>query len=308
MTDEPRSPEEILEESRELLRQANDVIYFLPDALVETELESGRVVAMNRMAELIFGYEPADIAAGLSGFALFSDEDAERVRRLVDEYVGASRARGVAYVRSGRQDLYEFEMRRKGGGVFHAETQSSFVLDARGVPVRLRSLIRDVSDRKAMERKLDELSVRDPLTGCYNRRHLERLRSHLEDPEARWGCVVLDLDDFKAVNDTHGHDEGDRVLRGFAHFVGRHHRIEDILIRLGGDEFGIVVDADSEDEILGLARRLRDAAPAHSPSAFSLGVAYRQDGEAVEEVLARADHVMYKAKARTAASMRRPEK
>jgi diguanylate cyclase (GGDEF)-like protein len=215
---------------------------------------------------------------------------------LIQKYVGKSLTTGEAYVRSGRHDLQEITLRRKDGSTFVAETQSSFVLDSGGRPTGMQTIIRDVTARKEMERRLEELSYRDPLTGCYNRRHLEGRRADLERPTARWACVVFDLDNFKAVNDTYGHEEGDRVLRGFAHFLARQHRADDVLVRTGGDEFALIVRADSEAEAQNLAERLVEAAALDSPASFSLGVAYRRPGETVTEAMARADRTMYAAR------------
>jgi diguanylate cyclase (GGDEF)-like protein len=167
------------------------------------------------------------------------------------------------------------------------------LVDEEGQPAGFEGLLRDITDRKDLERRLEELSVRDPLTGCYNRRYLESLRSRLERPTARWGCLLLDLDNFKAVNDTYGHEEGDRVLQGVAHFIRRHGRAEDVVIRLGGDEFAIFVAASSHEELGTIADRLREVAPFESPAPFSLGVAFRELGEKIEQVVSRADHDMY---------------
>lgn len=112
------------------------------------------------------------------------------------------------------------------------------------------------------------------------------------------GLLVLDLDRFKEINDTYGHDEGDRVLRGFAHFLARHHRPDDLLIRTGGDEFALVVRADSEQEVQGVSQRLLEAARLDSPAGFSLGVAYRHPGETLDQVMARADRTLYATRGR----------
>ena len=238
---------------------------------METEIAEQRVVYLNRMAQLLFGYDAEDVRAGLPGKALFAEDQFEEVLRALARYVAPSIEKGVRYVKSGRQELLEFRMKRKDGSTFTAETQSSFVLDASGIPRRMRSIVRDMTARKELERRLEELSHRDPLTGCYNRRHLEAARSDLERPTARWACLVFDLDGFKAINDTYGHEEGDRVLRGFAHFVGRQHRADDILVRTGGDEFALIVRADSEAEADGVSARLLEAAGPRQPRGLQHG-------------------------------------
>jgi diguanylate cyclase (GGDEF)-like protein/PAS domain S-box-containing protein len=282
----------------QLRRELDAVLFHLPDALVEVDLESGRVLYLNRLAQILLGYSGEDVKAGLHSRLLFDEGEYEKATQVVNSFVSRSRETGAPYERSGGQDLYEFRMCRKGGDTFFAETNTSFLLNESGVPVRMRTILRDISPRKEMERRLAELSVRDPLTGCYNRRYLERQQPELERPTARWACLVFDLNDFKVINDTYGHEEGDRVLRSFVHFVSRHHRTDDILIRLGGDEFGLILHADSEKEVQVVSRRILEAAALDSPAGFSMGMAYRRPGEGLEAVLARADRVMYASRGR----------
>jgi diguanylate cyclase (GGDEF)-like protein/PAS domain S-box-containing protein len=191
---------------------------------------------------------------------------------------------------------HEVQLERKDGNPIYFSVNARLLVDGNGQPIGFEGLLRDITDRKDLERRLEELSVRDPLTGCYNRRYLESLRTRLERPTARWGCLLLDLDNFKAVNDTYGHEEGDRVLQGVAHFIRRHGRAEDVVIRLGGDEFAIFVAAASAEELDTIAGRLREVAPFESPAPFSLGVAFRELGEHIEQVVARADRDMYSKK------------
>jgi len=290
--------EELRQANARLRKQFDEFIDQLPDALVESDVRGRRAIYMNRMARLLFGYGDDDLAEGIPGDALFAPGEVERAWPILGRYVDESLGGGPAYARTGRQELYEFRMRKKDGTIFVAETQSSFVLDEQGRPVRMRSIVRDVTARRDMEARLQEMSHRDPLTGCYNRRHLEAQREELERPTARWACLVLDLDNFKAINDTYGHDEGDRVLRGFAHFLARHHRPDDLLVRTGGDEFALVVRAGSEQEAQNVATRLVEAGGLDSPASFSLGVAYRRTGEGLESALARADRTMYAARGR----------
>ncbi|HEY5907019.1 MAG TPA: sensor domain-containing diguanylate cyclase [Vicinamibacteria bacterium] len=301
-----RTPEELRLENEALRAQLEDFIFHLPDALVESDVRARQACYMNRMARLLFGYSAEDLAAGVPGEALFAPGEIERAWPILGIYVNDSLTSGKPYERTGKQELYEFRMRKKDGTEFVAETQSSFVLDEQGLPVRMRSIIRDVTKRKEMEKRLEEMGHRDALTGCYNRRHLEGQREELERPTSRWGCLVFDLDNFKAINDTYGHDEGDRVLRGFAHFLARHHRPDDLLVRTGGDEFALVVRSGSEAEAQAVARRLLEAAALDSPASFSMGVAYRRTGEALEQALARADRTMYAARGRRLRKPRRP--
>ena len=284
--------------------ELDDLKANLPDALVEGDIASERVTHMNRLACLLFGYTPEE-AARLSAGDIFVEGDYEHARHLLAETLARGTAEGGPYRRAGKQDLREFRLRRKDGSTFAAEIQSSIVVDHSGQPVGVRTLVRDISARKELETRLDEMSVRDPLTGCFNRRYLDRRRSDLERPTASWVCLLFDLTDFKAINDTYGHDEGDRVLQAFAHFLSRHHRSDDVLLRLGGDEFALFIRAHSQEEGRAISRRVVEAAARDSPAAFSLGTAFRRPGERVNDVLARADQVLYASKGRSLLPKRR---
>ena len=148
----------------------------------------------------------------------------------------------------------------------------------------------DITARKELETQLLELSIRDPLTGCYNRRHLSVAERQCEqDPSGKWGCIYIDIDHFKEYNDNHGHIEGDTVLVKMSRFLMRNVRAEEPVIRIGGDEFLIVLAGANEDATRRVAERLRDAAPASAPVAFSLGFAAREGGESFEATMHKAD-------------------
>ena len=131
-----------------LRREYNDFRYHLPDALIEIDLDSFQVLYVNRQAEILFGFDHRDVAQGLGAGSLMGPGEFPRALALLQEYVGASRAEGTPYTRTGRQDIFEMQMRRKDGSMFPGEAQSSMVLDPRGVPVRMLTIIRDISHRR----------------------------------------------------------------------------------------------------------------------------------------------------------------
>jgi len=115
----------------------------------------------------------------------------------------------------------EVLLRSRHGDELWFSVNARTVRDDQGQLIGFEGLLRDITERKELERRLEELSVRDPLTGCYNRRYLERMRPELERPTAHWGVLIMDLDNFKAVNDTYGHEEGDRPTSSSATVVPR---------------------------------------------------------------------------------------
>ena len=158
-----------------------------------------------------------------------------------------------------------------------------------GEPFHL-AIVVDVTDRRALERQLIELSVRDALTGCYNRRYLEDTGRMLNTRVgATWGCIFVDVDHFKQYNDTHGHDAGDEALIRVSRFLLRQVRAEDAVVRLGGDEFLVVLAGADAARAGAVAKRLQQAARSNAPVPFSLGWAARVGAETFDQTISRAD-------------------
>lgn len=151
----------------------------------------------------------------------------------------------------------------------------------------------DVTDQLAEAERLRASSERDPLTGAWNRRHLAAFeRAH---GAARWAVVAFDLDRFKQVNDTHGHEHGDRLLIEFAHFLQQHAGSRDAVVRIGGDEFLLLLAEADEQALSVMLGRLRQA-EFDSPCAYSMGAAWREGGEMLADTRARADASMYESR------------
>jgi len=158
---------------------------------------------------------------------------------------------------------------------------------------------------------LHSQSVRDLLTGLFNRRYLEeslqREVSRAKRSKRPLGIVMLDLDNFKPFNDTLGHEAGDNVLREVGHFLQRHVRGDDIACRYGGEEFTLILPETSLEVIRARAEQLRERikqlqvgyhGQLLGPLTVSLGVAILPDhGTSGEAVLHAADAALYRAKA-----------
>ena len=163
------------------------------------------------------------------------------------------------------------------------------VRDATGEVYYHGALI-DITRRKELENQLREQLTRDALTGCFNRRFLLDLEDEFKQrSDSRWGCIYIDIDHFKLYNDRHGHRSGDLVLQRMARFLMRDVRAEEPVIRMGGDEFLIVLYGDNAARTETVAARLRNAAARSAPVAFSLGWAERATDETLEQTIERAD-------------------
>ena len=147
----------------------------------------------------------------------------------------------------------------------------------------------DITQRKRMEEELRQQSMRDPLTGCYNRRYLAELDETLSASDSPWGCLFIDIDHFKQYNDQFGHQMGDNTLIRMSRFLMRQVRAEEPVVRMGGDEFVIVMRGASEAQTMMVAQRMQAAALRTAPVPFSLGWAWREPLEPLNATVHRAD-------------------
>ncbi len=147
------------------------------------------------------------------------------------------------------------------------------------------------------ERQARALAEVDPLTGLANRRHFfEWLDTFADDPKAAFAVLMLDLDDFKRLNDEHGHLYGDDVLASVATLLASNLRAGDHVARYGGEEFVIALPGTGLREAHRIADRLREAVSEEAPTTVSIGCAERAPGEDAESTIRRADQVLLAAK------------
>lgn len=153
----------------------------------------------------------------------------------------------------------------------------------------LYGILIDITRRKEVEEQLKKLLVRDPLTGCFNRRFLEEMEKDLSDNPRPVGAIVVDVDRFKEYNDLHGHAAGDDVLIRLAKFLIREARSEDAVIRTGGDEFVVLLQGGGAESTSSVARRYAERAKLAAPISISLGWAVGKPGEPLQQTVQRAD-------------------
>ncbi len=239
------------------------------------------------------GYEPERLIGENSG-ALVAAEHREQV--------AASHRATLAGM--GETLTFEYLALTRTGEKRWFETHSRAVVDEDGVVDGVISIVRDVSDRKARELKLTEQALTDVLTGLPNRRAFGlAVDDRHADGRVRDCVALIDIDHFKRVNDAHGHDGGDEVLRNFAKVARRHMRQNDVVARIGGEEFAILLADATLDQARLICDRLRQEV-ATTATAFagkeifvtiSGGVSRIGDG-GIEFALRVADSALYRAK------------
>ncbi|HMM51174.1 MAG TPA: GGDEF domain-containing protein [Burkholderiaceae bacterium] len=184
----------------------------------------------------------------------------------------------------------------------HHERVAKWQLELRDSSIRMRRL-------EARSRRLERLSLEDPLTGLPNRRHFERELASLLRPGQQLAeplsIALIDVDRFKEINDLHSHVLGDRVLKALADLIGAQVRQGDLPARLGGDEFVVLFRRAGVGVAAAACERLKAAVsryPWHElvpgmAVTVSIGLAESVAGDTIESLLRRSDDDMYRAKA-----------
>lgn len=230
--------------------------------------------------------------ANPSLLAMLGVGDVEELAALGEElYLDAGRRRETlaALARDGAVREAELQLRRPDGETRTVLDTVYAVRDEESGQHFFHGIVLDLSERRAEERQPRDLSMRDPLTGCFNRGYLHEVAARLEERgEGSWGCIHLDLDRFRQYNERHGHAAGDELLLRMSRFLMRQVRAEEAVVRLGGDEFLVVLAGADDARTESVARRLQLAALRTAPAPFSLGWAARIPGEPFEHTVNRA--------------------
>ncbi len=303
---------------RMLAENSHDVIWTL-------DIPSRTYTYVSPAIKEMSGYLPEETVGQPLDVRLTPDS-AARAARDIDQRL----RRIAAGDKAASVVVSELEQVCKNGEVITTEVVSSYLLDADGVARTILGITRNVSERKAVESALretnrqlharieeigrlqvalQELAVRDSLTGLYNRRYLDETLEREVSRARREGIplslVMLDIDHFKRVNDTYGHQVGDEVLRMLASTLLADIRAEDVACRYGGEEFLILLPNMPLETTMLRAQAWRSAVEAlrvthgNFQIAFtiSLGVAaYPEHGKTPDDLTRCADQALYRAK------------
>lgn len=287
---------------RKLTETANDAVY-----LVDVD---GKILFWNKKAEKITGFSNKELHGkycydtplmhfSKAGCVLCHTKNCIRRRTL----------------RTNKPQSRRYYVVKKGGSRIPVDVHSS-VIEDNGKAIGCVKIFRDASlyERGEMERVRERrLSFLDQLTNVPNRRGInERLKMELERVD-RYGSKtfvsVIDIDNFKKINDKFGHDAGDKVLKEVAYMYGKNLRRNDFIGRLGGDEFVIILTNTDHNNAKIAMNRIKEIIPKayitnnktaiidkKTPLTASIGIAKIKPSDTLESIFKRADTAMYKAK------------
>jgi diguanylate cyclase (GGDEF)-like protein len=202
------------------------------------------------------------------------------------------------------------DFEREVGGRRYSASVNPATASRRGGQPLWSVLIRDITESANFIKCLEEAAYTDTLTGLYNRRHFSEIAAPFIERARRsdmpYYFMIADIDDFKDINDVHGHLAGDAVLRGMARVMKQTVRPYDILARWGGEEFCLIVTDIDDAGVLRLAERIRREVEAYECNymgkplrvTISGGLARCDDDSGITEITRRADEALYSAKAK----------
>ena len=263
--------------------------------MVLTDLD-GRFLRVNDAYCDLLGYGSDELVAGMRLTDVTHPDDVSNLHAVVET----------------AKDGYRIEKRYlcADGEVVWVVADVRVIRDAEDAPIHLLGLVQEITEAKRIQADLARLAMQDPLTGLANRTLLDqRLRAALARAGRNGsltGLVFLDLDDFKAINDRYGHTVGDEVLKAVAGRIRAVLRPEDVVARVGGDEFvAVCEELTGIEEGHAIASRVEVAIAApidtrvgqvRVDSSVGLALAEGSTGGGADDLIRRADEAMYRAK------------
>lgn len=285
---ERKRTEETLRESEQKYRS---VVELSPDIICVYQDE--RIVFVNHAGLSFMGVEDAAGAYGRSVFDFIHKDYHDLVREQIEKLLA-----GIE-----ESPILELKLVRPDGRTLDVEVMSSlFIHENRPA---FHAVVRDITARKGVEVQLRHVSTHDMLTGLYNRAFFEEEMKRLaRGRQFPVSIISADLDGLKSVNDSLGHEAGDRLLQKAARVLIAAFRAEDLVARIGGDEFGVLLpgaDANAADEAVKRIRKCQEDAN-RANNGFSVTISLGAATAETEEDLSRAfklsDERMYEEKFR----------
>jgi len=274
------------------------VIENMPNMVFVKDAKSLKYTLFNRAGEQLLGM-PRNMILGKSDHELFPAEQANAFVQKDKQVLQQHEA----------SDIPEEPIQTSFNSTRYLHTRKMCIRDRRGNPQYLLGISEDVTEKKRLTEELIRQSNEDQLTKLANRHALKAFVKHetkrAQRINSKLGVVYMDLNKFKPINDTYGHQAGDDVLVAFSNRLKGFARETDCVARIGGDEFVVVLtDIHNKSQVDCFCQRVKQSFRQEIETEFgnfeisaSIGISlYPDDGESIEQLLQRADHAMYTAK------------
>ncbi|NLW53621.1 MAG: diguanylate cyclase, partial [Clostridiaceae bacterium] len=275
---------------KEMIRST---ILSVGDGIITTDID-GKINIMNPAAEALTGWKSEEL------FGLHIDY----IFKLVDDNNGEGK---TVFSSLDRDDSESFEyskerrakLQNRRGNLLDIYYNTSQIHLPAGQTHGYIIVFTDISEFVEAQKQIEYLSLHDDLTGLYNRHYLRDALHRLDSKRLLpITIMVLDINGLKAINDSYGHDEGDKLIKLTADFLRSNYRQEDIVARIGGDEFCILLPNTSAPVAEGIKERLLKGAAEQEgtkhPISLSIGYAIKTDeNEDIDHTLIQADRNMY---------------
>jgi diguanylate cyclase (GGDEF)-like protein/PAS domain S-box-containing protein len=296
---------DLIEKANEMYIQKETIeatLLSIDDAVISTDA-FGKIISFNRIAEELTGYKRKDVS-GKTFCDIF-----EILNEITGEKLACPTERVIS---SGKKISLENH------SIIFFKDQKKHYIEYNAAPIRNQDnkligvilVIRDVTESKQKQREIEYLSIHDYLTGLFNRRFFTEKLSEMDKNKLYpLGILMIDVNGLKIVNDAFGHDIGDKVLVNVSNVLKNHSAKKGIPSRIGGDEFAILLQKTSEEEILELRDNINKAISEITINNISLsvsiGYALKKSEEVdINEIMRDSENLMYKFKLTDGASAR----
>ncbi len=284
-------------ELRESEERHRAIIENIVEGYCEVDLK-GNITYFNKAMSKILGYTDEELV-GMNSSSLVDDKDMDSIFKMFKN----------VYITNKKISECNFSIKRKDGMKREIATSISLMRDQDGKVVCFMGIVRDVDEQKKHEKQLIHAAYHDALTGLKNRKafynRLDETLLHAKRYQHDISLIYIDIDNFKQVNDTLGHEAGDELLREIAKRLTSCLRKTDFVSRIGGDEFTVIIDNFNSTPPETVALKINETLSAQytvcgstvNNISSSIGISmFPKDADSSDELIRMADTAMYRAK------------
>jgi diguanylate cyclase (GGDEF)-like protein/PAS domain S-box-containing protein len=266
----------------EVIRQQQAILDNIPD-IVWLKDKEGRYIAANDPFGRAFGVTPGDLV-GKNVFDIHPPDLAAKYEKDSREVMA-----------TGKRTYFEESITDRNGKIQFVEKIETPIFDVTGVVIGIIGIVHDITNRKEEEITLRHNSTHDVLTGLYNRSFFDEEFARLARSRMfPLSIVMADVNDLKTVNDTLGHEAGDNLIRLAARIILREFRTEDIVARVGGDEFAVLLPNTEKNVAENVVKRIKGCPEIiNGLVSIAFGVASANNKDQLAEALKLSDKRMY---------------